>query len=75
MLSQMTRFYSFLWLNNIPLCVHVYVCVYTHIHTHTHIYTTSSLFTHPLIGPGKAGHMRIIVEDHGVCQLLGEARS
>ena len=30
MLLQMALFCSFLWPNNIPLCVCVFVCVYTH---------------------------------------------
>ena len=40
----MTRFHSFFWLNNISLCVHVYIythtytkCVYILTHTHTYI--------------------------------------
>ena len=38
MLSQMARLHSFLWWNNIPLCVYIFmcVCVYIYIHTHTH---------------------------------------
>ena len=33
MLSQMVRFHSILWLNNIPLCVHGYKCqLYTHMY-------------------------------------------
>ena len=42
MLLQMARFHSFLWLNNIPLCVCVCVCVCVCI--------TSSLSIHSLMG-------------------------
>ena len=38
MLPQMTLFHSFLWLNNIPSYIYVYICIYTHtcMHTYTH---------------------------------------
>ena len=37
MLLQMAGFPSFLWLINIPWCIHV--CIYIHIHTHIYVYT------------------------------------
>ena len=32
MFLKMARFYSFLWLSNIPVCVCVCVCVCIHVH-------------------------------------------
>ena len=45
MLLQMTLF-SFLWLNNTPLYVCMYIQVHMYIHTHTHIYIYHIFFSH-----------------------------
>ena len=41
--------YSFLTLNNIPLCMCVCMCIYIYIYIYTYIHTKSSLSIHLLI--------------------------
>ena len=45
MLSQMARFYSFLWLSNIPFCIYVCVCVCVY-HTHHNFFLHLSIDGH-----------------------------
>ena len=49
----MAIFHSFLWLNNIALCIYIYIYTHTHTHTHTHIY----IYTHTTIHSSVDGHL------------------
>ena len=48
------------------MCVYMYVCVYVCVHIHTY-----HIFIHAPIDRSWQGWTCDLVEDHGVCQLLG----
>ena len=65
MLSQMTEFPSFLWLNNIPLYI-----LYIHKHTHTHIYIYHIFFIHSSVD-GNLGFSHILAIVNNAAMNIG----
>ena len=59
MVLQMALF-PFLWLSNIPLCIHhMHTHALTHTRTHTHTHTHTHITSHPPVG-GQLGCFHVL---------------